>query len=700
MASQSATYLRRNGKPQSCERCRKMKIKCDHATPTCGRCLKRNMPCLYDPAPLTKKFRAACFDQTESAKSRVPSIKKSATPTIFEPHSSSLHSDRSILPDEAVVIDAPQVKNAGFLGPISYYALMGGNQAPLNQLSGTLAAGDPVATHTIDPKRLELGLEVVEFLRNNAPLVQNLVKHLHYMGRMYIMPEKLTISALERLWDLIGDEYASADDSYRLQIVIRIFRNSYQPISLTKSSRMDELCHLISGENVRWETIGNMLIMSSLSLLHVHHRDIESVQPGIGDKQDLLTRFHKVIDSLSSLTNASPILNELVVSYKFNRILLLLQRFGDSSQYLYSSFVELTSCIYAAGIHRDLPFNGEYPGFLHQWRRRCFSLVYSFDKTFATVLGRPPQMNRHYCILEPPLDIDDGVFGLDAEDQIRCLDQNGWNTDGKRRSTTFIRLRFLLSSLREEILELHLGVNKFDVASKAQLVLKRLQSNWQACPNNMKYSSDMWQSSMSCQYILPLLWFYIDYQYSTFLIYRLTSPDPFRGSSAQILQVARNILSTILVINDERDRAREIRSDFTSVFLPYGLPCVEVLTMELLHRPSLSTHNSEYRFPRAEIIRDLTVYVSCLGWVARPGGGNFEFCKEVKAKLTRILDQIIDPMSNTVSTYTRETKLPTDTLPTVNQEVMDQINSWNHLFDWDAGLHWDSGLDLLCGPVL
>ncbi len=64
MASSSVpgVNLRRNGTLQSCERCRTTKIKCDHSTPRCGRCVAKGLDCVYEPAPMTRRFRAARFD--------------------------------------------------------------------------------------------------------------------------------------------------------------------------------------------------------------------------------------------------------------------------------------------------------------------------------------------------------------------------------------------------------------------------------------------------------------------------------------------------------------------------------------------------------------------------------------------------------------------------------------------------------------
>ena len=43
-------------KPQSCEPCRKSKLKCDHVLPTCGRCIQRKIGhrCIYHPAPMSR----------------------------------------------------------------------------------------------------------------------------------------------------------------------------------------------------------------------------------------------------------------------------------------------------------------------------------------------------------------------------------------------------------------------------------------------------------------------------------------------------------------------------------------------------------------------------------------------------------------------------------------------------------------------
>lgn len=79
-------------------------------------------------------------------------------------------------------------------------------------------------------------------------------------------------------------------------------------------------------------------------------------------------------------------------------------------------------------------------------------------------------MNSRYCNCPAPLDLDeeDVYNGYERMQVAKSkLDSNGWNTDGKIYPTTWIRALILLAPIREEILDLSLGINvRF---SKAQI---------------------------------------------------------------------------------------------------------------------------------------------------------------------------------------------------------------------------------------
>lgn len=234
----------------------------------------------------------------------------------------------------SVVINTPRVKTSGFLGPISYRTVMTDSQNQPDQLGSLGSAEELTATHTIEPMRLDMGLQVVAFLCNHAAPIRILVERIYFIARTPILPKTIAFPALEHLWDIIEDDYDAANDSSKLETVIRIFHNSYQPMPITRSTKVDELSRLISGENVRWETICNILVLASLALLHFHNREVELIGHNQIDKQSLLADFYEINDSLLSLTKESPFLNELVICLKYNQMLYAFIRFGESSTLL------------------------------------------------------------------------------------------------------------------------------------------------------------------------------------------------------------------------------------------------------------------------------------------------------------------------------------------------------------------------------
>jgi hypothetical protein len=54
------------------------------------------------------------------------------------------------------------------------------------------------------------------------------------------------------------------------------------------------------------------------------------------------------------------------------------------------------------------------------------------------------------------------------------------------------------------------------------------------------------------------------------------------------------------------------------------------------------TDQSTVFLPRGEIIRKISVFISSLEWVARPGEGNYDLCQGAKVLLEKVLDSILD----------------------------------------------------------
>ena len=228
-----------------------------------------------------------------------------------------------------------------------------------------------------------------------------------------------------------------------------------------------------------------------------------------------------------------------------------------------------------------------------------------------------------------------------------------------------------------------------------------------------------------------LLRFYLDYLFSSFLIFRFNARQDQSPESVELLlSAAKDVLSIVLVFNEQRELMREVRSDFsavvspippqgylflpshlsTSQFLPYGLPCADTLAAELLYRPSSFTRgpasglgpSGRPQLVRAEVIRELTIYVSCLSWMPGRGGNSSEFSRQVQGRLSQILDQIIDPPLNSPLPSGNSALNDMRGPELRGRELMDPaVANANHLFfDWDTSMFLDSQLDLFSQSLL
>ena len=76
---------------------------------------------------------------------------------------------------------------------------------------------------------------------------------------------------------------------------------------------------------------------------------------------------------------------------------------------------------------------------------------------------------------------------------------------------------------------------------------------------------------------------------------------------------------------------------------------------------------------RSELIRNLSVFISCLEWVGGPGDGNHALLSRARKKLALILDEVLDCNTATGSA-------PTQPVPD---------NTSFNAFDWDS-MSWPS----------
>ncbi|GLA48858.1 hypothetical protein AnigIFM63604_004442 [Aspergillus niger] len=347
MADRATTLARGNGKQKSCEACQKTKVKCDYKTPSCGRCSRRGTMCLYSRTPGTSKFRI-----TKGEASAPYTV--SWAPT----RSNSLYCDcvvtnprrrpcsdppfappREDIPAQGITIHTVASADTGFLGPTSYRAEVqhaAHSRIIVNtaQSMGHEGAADAQGTLTVELERLEQGLRIIDYLNAHATLIRKLVDRMYTLGRLVIIPKVIMRGVLDSLWEALSEDPVQSD-ALNSRSVVHIFENSYKPMPSGKPIGVEQFCSLITGVNVRWETIGNVLVMACLCLCHIPESEATLLDPSASSTPaQVLSRLREVTNRAIFLCSGLPLCNELVVCLKYNHMLLMSQLWGNTGVWL------------------------------------------------------------------------------------------------------------------------------------------------------------------------------------------------------------------------------------------------------------------------------------------------------------------------------------------------------------------------------
>lgn len=258
---------RRNGKLQSCEPCRKGKLRCDHIMPTCGRCARRNKAdqCVYHPAPMTRPRSTATRSEL------VPSPPHTASPEFSPPQTAPLQSHASPLsvadaesndPELQTIPPADVRHHAGFLGSTSYSAVLTENESSLG-----LGQDEPVchsgANPRISPDHVQKGAEILSLLRD-MPIFER------YIQRWYNTCQGIiTIEPIIKQWSaLLWSEYAEMLQNQNLEelraLSEHVWQNTDRRLRSESTKTAREWMELSSGKNLRWEVVGVTLCLVGL----------------------------------------------------------------------------------------------------------------------------------------------------------------------------------------------------------------------------------------------------------------------------------------------------------------------------------------------------------------------------------------------------------------------------------------------------
>ncbi|KAL9111093.1 MAG: hypothetical protein Q9187_007973, partial [Circinaria calcarea] len=157
------------------------------------------------------------------------------------------------------------------------------------------------------------------------------------------------------------------------------------------------------------------------------------------------------------------------------------------------------------------------------------------------------------------------------------------------------------------------------------------------------------------------------------------------SSGQQLLDTARQILATVVILWVQRDRLVEYQNNFTWLITSYGVPSSGVLCIEML-KQTKHTHNSQLNLPRSEVIQNLSMFIGFLAWV-RPADGNYLICVRMRKIFQHVLDRVLEPAREDE----QDTTQPVFEVSGAQDNFMNFSMGDTEFVDWLDTIDWGKG---------
>ncbi|KAL4977300.1 hypothetical protein BDW66DRAFT_165809 [Aspergillus desertorum] len=496
---------RRNGQAASCEPCRKDKVRCDHELPIYGRCRKRNLAChcYYHPAPLTR-------DRTYPGRLwNTPRVSRSAG----RPHHKARKRAASPTPSSVeITIRSPgtdQSHPPGYFGPTSFVSTFtdssGGTLRPSDHDSQALGN-----RHSVLPSYWVSETTKMLSTLAEGPTIERLVHGFYSITQIAVLPTAIVFSLMAEVRSYIKQSETSQTLHEK---TTQILESTAQRPRIPPNLIGKDFHKLFSGNHMRLEIIGIVYAIAGRASFFGFAQDKFPAFAGnaFADRLKFSKRMLTASETAVQLCRMLTPVNDLTAWMLYENWLLSCMFHGDSSRRhrmwkrtadavyykgspTWNRLGELSSCIFELGLHRDCHSHGHtaegIPTFLREVRRRLYAGLYHNDKNIATFFGRPPRVSLRHADCKLPLDVsEEALLGDEGglERAMAELDSEGWNVNATFCRASWHRIRYLVSSFREEILELSLRPLDHEAAERLRLLVQHDPSAERALLNIVLY---------------------------------------------------------------------------------------------------------------------------------------------------------------------------------------------------------------------
>ncbi|KAL1632681.1 hypothetical protein SLS56_003378 [Neofusicoccum ribis] len=647
---------RRNGKLQSCEPCRKGKLRCDHIMPACGRCMRRNKQdqCVYHPAPLTRPRSTATPRLSEPVLSPPQTASPEAASPPTQPVTSasaplSVADDDSNEQDLQNLAAADVRHHAGFLGSTSYSAVLTENEGSLG-----LGQDEPDCHSTSNPRissvHIQKGVEILSLLKD-MPIFDRYIQRWYTTCQGIITIEPILKQWASSLWSSYGDALQNQDLGQLKSLSEHVWHNTDQRLRSETTKTAHDWIELSTGKNLRWEVVGIILTLVGMVATTLPDWDpLLAFSRRYKTKRSLIVALYRAADTCLKFCEEICIPNDIGMwlMYEVNAVYNFLH--GDSCYDSWQKTGRTLNAIMALGWHQEVK-SKDLPFFLVEIRKRLVASAFAHDKWLCAFLGRPPRLSYRYCVVQLPLDLTDRQLlshGSELEAALATLDSEGWSKGTRVQRRTWSRAWVQYCTIREDILELSIGAPVENMIERAREIQHRAEQTWDSLPEYLRQDpEDIWHHQRPPIECLYLVFIHIEHLYNEFLLQRALIKRA-GADTRELLQVAVKLLAAIIMVAGKREVLREFQDS-------------HLMT-----------------------IQDLSVFANALAWVPVDEPSS-SICAQGRKFIKRILDKILSPESR------NEVSMTGSEMPTMGMDLSVPFSGNDSEFmPWLESIDWDS----------
>ncbi|KGO37198.1 Transcription factor, fungi [Penicillium expansum] len=533
---------------------------------------------------------------------------------------------------------------SGYFGPTSFVSPLTGD-VDLGSEDQGLGLEIESAQRVLPPYWVHKISEIILTL-NDFATAEALIRDYYTQSQSAIIAAPFVLNSLAPVGSMCKESISDRNlADFTSSLTVNIIQNTSETFKVPSATRGRDFHTLFTGPAIRLEIIGLLCALAGRA------RYLGLASDRCDEDRTSRSQYaHKMFAASEAALHICKILtplNDLTIWLVHEILLLSYVVHGDSSPACWKRLGELSTDIFALGLHRDSKASSDVPEFLLESRRRQFAAAYQLDKSIATFLGRPPRIPWRYADCRMPLDISDEALATDnivLNYSHDYLDENGWNTHGVVQRSSWIRVRFIISTFRDEILEVSLQNVTPEMENMLKNISQRCHLAWDSLPNWLRYSPQCWDQNLHIAVCLMMNISYLAYLYNDFLIQRLIAGKNNPRGNTALLSVSVDILSTVLKLGTQREQTVDLRPEFAWTVLLYGFPSASLLIKALQHQKRTG-EAFLYEGSRSALIRNLSVFISHLESIVRPDNANYALFQRASQLFSRIIDEILEPHS-------------------------------------------------------